>query len=162
LLRASGIPFVLLRNGWYTENYAMSVPAAVAHGMLSGCAGDGRIASAARADYAAAAVAVVTHSDPHLGKTYELAGDTSYTLAEFAAEIARQAGKPVRYQNLSEADYRAALQQAGLPEPVAAMLADSDKAASKGALFDDGRELSRIIGRPTTPMRDVVAAALRG
>jgi len=161
LLRASGLPVVLLRNGWYTENYAMAIPAALAHGVLMGCAGDGRISSAARADYAAAAVAIITSGDPEAGRTYELAGDTSYTLADLAAEIARQSGKPVRYQNMSEAEYRAALVQAGLPEPFAALLADSDTGVSKGALFDDGKALSRLIGRPTTPMPEVVAATLR-
>ncbi len=112
-LRASGVPFVLLRNGWYTENYASGIPAAIAHGVMFGCAGDGRIASAARADYAAAAVAVVTSRESQAGRIYELAGDMSYTLTEFAAEVARQSGKPIRYQNLAEPEYRAALVRAG-------------------------------------------------
>src|SRR5690606_17013477 len=156
MLRESGLPHVLLRNGWYTENYAMSIPAALAHGVLMGCAGDGRISAAARADYAAAAVAVILNADAHAGRTDEPAGDTAFTLTELAAEIARQSGKPVRYQNMSEAEYRAALVQAGLPEPFAALLADSDAGVAKGALFDDGRALSRLIGRPTTPMSEVV------
>jgi NAD(P)H dehydrogenase (quinone) len=156
------VPFVRLRNGWYTENYAMGIPAAIAHGVMFGCAGDGRIASAARADYAAAAAAVVTSQESQAGRVYELAGDTSYTLTEFAAEVARQSGKPIRYQNLAEPEYRAALARAGLPAPVAAMLADSDTGAAKGALFDDGRQLGRLIGRATTPMPEVIAAALRG
>ena len=162
LLRASGVPFVLLRNSWYTENYAMSVPAAVQHGVVLGCAGDGRISAASRADYAAAAATVITAKDNQAGRVYELAGDTAFTMTELAAEIERQAGKPVRYQNLPEADYRQALVGVGLPEPVAAMLAESDTGISKGGLFDDGRQLSRLIGRPTTPMPAVVAAALRG
>jgi NAD(P)H dehydrogenase (quinone) len=162
LLRASGVPFVLLRNSWYTENYAMSVPAAVQHGVVLGCAGDGRISAASCADYAAAAATVITAKDNQAGRVYELAGDTAFTMTELAAEIERQAGKPVRYQNLPEADYRQALVGVGLPEPVAAMLAESDTGISKGGLFDDGRQLSRLIGRPTTPMPAVVAAALRG
>ncbi|CAN5432047.1 SDR family oxidoreductase [soil metagenome] len=159
LLRASGLPFVLLRNGWYTENYAGSIPAALAHGVVLGSAGAGRIASAARADYAAAAAAVLTQADQD-GRVYELAGDSSYTLAEFAAEIARQSGKAVVYQDLPEAGYKAALLGVGLPEGLAAMLADSDVGASKGGLFDDSHQLSQLIGRPTTPLAVSVSAAL--
>jgi NAD(P)H dehydrogenase (quinone) len=158
-LRASGIPFVLLRNGWYTENYAASVPAALAHGVMLGSAGDGRIASAARADYAEAAAAVLM-AEGQAGKVYELAGDTSYTLAEFAAEIARQSGKPIGYKNMPEGDFKAALLGAGLPEGLAGLLADSDTGASKGALFDESRQLSGLIGHATTPLSKVVGAAL--
>jgi NAD(P)H dehydrogenase (quinone) len=158
-LRASGTPFVLLRNGWYTENYAASVPAALAHGVMLGSAGQGRIASAARADYAEA-VAVVLTTEGHAGKVYELAGDTSYDLAEFAAEIARQSGKPIGYNNLPEADFKAALLGAGLPEGLAGLLADSDTGASKGALFDESKQLSELIGHPTAPLSKVIGAAL--
>ena len=161
MLRASGIPFVLLRNGWYTENYTASVPAALQYGAVMGSAKDGRIASAARADYAAAAAAVLT-KDGQAGQVYELAGDTAYTLSELAAEIARQSGKPVVYNDLPEAAYAAALVQVGLPEGFAALLADSDVGASKGGLFDDGHQLSGLIGRPTTPLAEVVKAALAG
>lgn len=158
LLRDSGIPHVLLRNGWYTENYLASAPAAVAHGALLGAARDGRISSAARADYAAAAAAVLT-GEGHAGRVYELAGDGSYTLAEFAAELARASGRPVAYRDLPEAEFRAALEAAGLPAPIAALLADSDAGAAKGGLFDDGGALGRMIGRPTAPMAKMVAAA---
>ncbi|WP_455923178.1 SDR family oxidoreductase [Pseudomonas putida] len=160
-LAASGVPYALLRNGWYNENYSAGVPAAVAHDALLGSAGEGRIASAARADYAEAA-AVVLSTDGHVGKTYELAGDTSYTLTELAAEISRQAGKTVPYNNLPEADYKAILVQVGLPEPIADLLANSDAAAAKGALFDDSKVLSGLIGRATTPVADAVAVALKG
>lgn len=160
LLAASGIPFAVLRNGWYTENYTAAIPAAVQHGALLGSAGQGRIASAARADYAAAAAAVLS-GDGHAGRVYELAGDEAYTLADLAAEISRQSGTAVAYRDLPEADYRAALLGAGLPEPLAALLAESDVGASQGGLFDDGRQLSRLIGRPTTPLAALVAKALR-
>ncbi|PZA13832.1 NAD(P)-dependent oxidoreductase [Rhodopseudomonas palustris] len=160
-LTASGVPHALLRNGWYTENYAASIPAALAHGVMLGSAGDGRIASAARADYAAAAVKVLTAAAPQAGRTYELAGDAPYTLAEFAAELSRQSGKTVAYQNLPEADYKAALVGAGLPEPFAALLADSDAGAAKGALNDASGDLGGLIGRPTTPLSATIAAALR-
>ncbi len=161
MLRASGIPHVLLRNGWYTENYTASVPAALQYGAVLGSAKDGRIASAARADYAAAAAAVLT-LEGQAGKVYELAGDTAYTLSEFAAEIAKQSGKAVVYNDLPEAAYAAALVQAGLPEGFAALLADSDVGASTGGLFDDSHQLSQLIGRPTTPMAEVVRVALAG
>ena len=158
-LRASGLPFVLLRNGWYTENRTAGVPAALQHGAVLGAAGEGRTASAARADYAAAAAAVLTR-EAQAGRVYELAGDTAYTLSELAAEIARQSGKTVAYQDLPEPAYKAALVQAGLPEGYAALLADSDAGTAKGALFDDGQQLSQLIGRPTTPLATTVAAAL--
>ena len=160
LLRASGVPHVLLRNGWYTENYLASLPAVLQHGAVIGSAGEGRIASAARADYADAAAAVLTRDD-QAGLVHELAGDTSYTLAEFAAEVGRQTGRTIPYVNLPEADYRGALLGAGLPEPLAQLLADSDVGASKGGLFDDGHRLSALIGRPTTALAAMVEAALR-
>lgn len=159
LLRESGLPVVLLRNGWYTENYAASIAPALAHGAFIGAVGNGRIASAAREDYAQAAAAVLTQ-EGQAGKVYELAGDDSYTLAEFAAEIARQSGKPVVYQDLSEADFKQALISAGLPEGFASMLADSDAGAAQGGLFDDSHTLSKLIGRPTTPYAKVIAATL--
>lgn len=159
LLKASGIPFALLRNGWYTENYAASIPPALAHHAFIGAAGEGRIASAARQDYAEAAAEVMTRDD-QAGKVYELSGDDSYTLAQFAAEIATQSGEKVDYVNLSQADFAAALKGAGLPEGLAEMLADSDAGAEKGGLFDDSRQLSKLIGRPTTSWQAVIRAAL--
>lgn len=158
-LRASGVPAVLLRHGWYTENYTMGVPTALKLGAVYGCACDGRISSATRADYAGADVAVLT-SDNQAGKVYELAGDTAFTLTELAAEISRQSGKAIGYVNLPEAEYKQALLGAGLPEPLAALLADSDTGVSKGALFDDGKQLSKLIGRATTPLAVSVAAMI--
>jgi len=159
VIRASGLPFVLLRNGWYTENYAIGIPTALSLGAVYGCAGDGRISSAARADYAEAAAVVLTSDNP-AGKVYELAGDTSYTLSEFAAEISRQSGKAINYVNLPEAEYKKALLSAGLPEFLAELLANSDTGVSKGALFDDGKQLSKLIGRPTSTLETAVRAAL--
>lgn len=159
-LRESGMPNVLLRNGWYTENYLASVPPALQHGAFIGSAGEGRISSAARADYAEAAAVALT-APAQAGKVYELAGDDSYTLTEFAAELSRQSGKPVPYVNLPEADYKAALLGAGLPEPIANLLADSDVGASKGGLFDDQHQLSALIGRPTTSLAALMPAALK-
>ncbi len=160
-LQAAGIPFTLLRNGWYTENYTAAAKGALARGALRGSARDGRLSLATRADYAAAAAAAVLASPSSEGKTYELAGDEAPTLTDLAAEISRQSGQAIPYQNLPAADYAAALLRAGLPEGLAHNLASWDEAAATGALFDDGHQLSRLIGRPTTPLADVVAAALR-
>ncbi len=161
LLAASGVPHVILRNGWYTENYTASVAPAVAHGAFFGSAGSGRISSAARADYADAAAKIVTGSLTPAQAIYELAGDTAYTLADLAAEISRQTGRTIPYRDLPEADYRAALIGAGLPDWLAAGLASWDVGASQGALFDDSRQLSRLLGHPTTPLATSVKAALK-
>lgn len=155
MLAESGIAYALLRNGWYTENYLASAPAALEHGVFIGAAGEGKIASATRADYAAAAARVISE-DGHAGKIYELAGDADWTLSQLAAELAKQSGKKVVYQNLSEADFAAALKSVGLPAGLADMLADSDVGASKGGLFDDSHTLSKLIGRPTTSLADSV------
>lgn len=154
-LADAGIPYALLRNGWYTENYLASAPPALEHGVFIGAAGEGKIASATRADYAAAAARVIS-GEGHDGKVYELAGDHAWTLGELAAELSRQSGKNVVYQNLSEADFAAALKSVGLPAGLADMLADSDVGASKGGLFDDSRTLSTLLGRPTTPLAESV------
>ena len=159
-LRASGVPFTILRNGWYTENYTSAIGGALAGGAFVGTAGEGKISGAARADYAAAAVAALT-GEGHAGKTYELAGDQPFTLKDLAAEISRQSGKTIPYKNLSAADYAGALAGHGLPEGIAKAIAGWGVDASKGALFHDGHELSKLIGRPTTPLSTTVAEALK-
>lgn len=158
-LAASGLAHAVLRNGWYTENYVQSAPAALAHGALLGSARDGAISGASREDYAAAAVAVLTAQAPET-KTYELAGDEAFTLAQFADTLSELAGKPVVYRDLPQDEYRAALEAAGLPAGFADLLSESDAKAAGGALFDDSRALSALIGRPTTPFRETLAAAL--
>lgn len=158
-LATSGISYALLRNGWYTENYLASAPPALEHGVFIGAAGEGKIASATRADYAAAAAKVVSE-EGHAGKVYELAGDSAWTLSELAAELSKQSGKPVVYQNMSEADFAAALKSVGLPAGLADMLADSDVGASKGGLFDDSHTLSKLIGRATTSLAESVKTIL--
>ncbi len=160
MIRASGVPYAILRNGWYTENYTAGIPGALARGAMYGCAGNGRISSAARIDYAEAAAAVLT-AENQAGRVYELAGDSSFTLAEFAAEVSRQTGTHVDYVNLSEGEYRAGLMKAGVPEPLAALIADSDTGVSKGALFDESHQLNRLIKRPTTPWSTSIEAALQ-
>jgi NAD(P)H dehydrogenase (quinone) len=161
MLKSSGLNWVVLRNGWYTENYLASLPAALEQGVLLGCAGEGRIASATRHDYATAAAKVLLGASQHYQKTYELAGDSSYSLAEYAATISRLTGKSVNYQNLPEADFCDTLISIGLPEPLASLLADSDSGASQGALFDDSHQLSQLIGRPTTSLESAIQSALK-
>jgi NAD(P)H dehydrogenase (quinone) len=159
ILRDSGIAHAILRNGWYTENYLGSLPVVLQYGAVLGASGEGRISSASRADYAAAAAAVLQDANAG-GKVLELAGDTSYSLGELATEIAAQSGKPVQFQNMPTAAYQAALESFGLPAGFAALLADSDEGASKGGLFDDSHTLSQLIGRSTTTVAASVAEAL--
>jgi len=158
-IKESGLTYTILRNGWYTENYTGSAKGAIGAGAFIGNAGEGKIASAARVDYAEAA-AVVLAGEGHEGKTYELAGDEAYTLTELAAEISKQSGKNIPYNNLTEVEYAGILKSFGLPVGLAEMLADSDTGASKGGLFDDSKVLSELIGRPTTSLAKVVADAL--
>jgi NAD(P)H dehydrogenase (quinone) len=158
LLAESGVPYVLLRNGWYSENYTMGVAGALEHGVV-GCAEDGKLSTAARADYAAAAAAVLV-KDGQAGKVYELAGDNAFTLSEYAAAISKVSGKTVAYQNVPEAEFTKILVGAGLLEGFAAILADSEVGASQGALFSDSKDLSTLIGRPTTQIEDSIKAAL--
>lgn len=158
-IAAAGVPAAILRNGWYTENKTSALQIALQHGKIVGAAGDGRFSAASRDDYAAAAAAVLT-GDGQSGKVYELAGDEAFTMAELAAEVTRQAGKPIAYANVSEAEYTAILAGVGLPPALAAIIANADAVAADDNLFDGGRALSRLIGRPTTPFAKTVAAAL--
>ena len=160
LLARSGIDYALLRNGWYSENYAASIAPALSHHALIGAAGEGKISSASRQDYAEAAAKVIT-DDNQAGKVYELAGDESWTLQQFSAEIARQSGVAVEYVNLTADAFAAALKQAGLPDALADLLADSDAGAAQGGLFDDSHTLSTLIGRPATPFRQTISDTLK-
>ena len=157
LLAESGLPVALLRNGWYVENWTAQIPAVLEHGVLTGAAGDGRVSAASRADYAAAAAAVLT-ADARAG-TYELGG-TAFTLTELVAELSRQTGHELAYRDLSTADYAAVLASAGLPGPVAAGYADGDRGVRDGELLDTTGDLARLIGRPSTPLGDALRAAL--
>ncbi|TJZ83773.1 SDR family oxidoreductase [Paracoccus hibiscisoli] len=158
MLAASGLTVTILRNGWYHENYLAGIPAALQHGVLMGSAGQGRIASAARADYAEAAVAVLL-GPGHDSQTYELAGAPTWTLADLAAQISQQTGRDIPYRDLPEADYAAVLAGA-MPAPLAQVYAGLDAAAAQGALDGDGAVLARLIGRPSQPLAEAVRAAL--
>ncbi|MGW2655017.1 SDR family oxidoreductase [Streptomyces sp. NPDC001478] len=159
LILDSGLPYTFLRNGWYTENYTANLAPVLAHGAVVGNAGDGRIASATRADYAAAAAAVLT-GEGHLNKAYELSGDTAWSLAEYAAEVARASGKEIVHKDVPGAVHQEILTGAGVPEGFAAILVDVDEAIRRGRLAGTNGDLARLIGRPTTPMAETVAAAV--
>ena len=158
-LKNSGLDYTILRNGWYSENYTGSIAPALGLGAFYGSAGEGKISSAPREDYAEAAVVALT-GQGHEGKTYELAGDEFYTLTDLAAEITAQSGKDIPYRNIPEADYAAALKNAGLPDGFAEAIASWDTGASQNALFDDSHVLSKLIGRKTTPIAVSVQKAL--
>ena len=160
LIRGSGLPYVFLRNGWYLENHTEALAPALAHGEILGAAGNGRFASAARADYAGAAAAVLT-TEGYQNKMYELAGDAAYTLSELAAEVSRQSGKPVAYHNLTQSEYEAALIGFHLPPLLARVVADADACAAKGELDSTSHDLANLLGRPTTPLAQAVAHALQ-
>lgn len=154
-LETSGLIYTILRNGWYTENYAGSIPGAIQAGAFIGSAGDGKVSSATREDFAEAAAVVLT-TNGHENKIYELAGDKAYTLTDLAAEVSKQIGNNLPYQNLTETEYTDALVSMGLPEGFAKVLVDSDLNAEKGSLYSDDKTLSKLIGRPTTSLEEVV------
>ncbi|WP_372650378.1 SDR family oxidoreductase [Draconibacterium sp.] len=158
-LKNSGVEHTILRNGWYTENYTGSIAGALGAGAFVGSAGDGKISSATRADFAEAAAVVLTN-EKYKGKLFELAGDESYTLTDLAAEISKQTGKAIPYNNLPEGEYAKILKSVGLPEMFADAIAGWDTGASNNDLFDDSKQLSDLIGRPTTPLSDAVKAVL--
>ncbi|MFC8389416.1 MULTISPECIES: SDR family oxidoreductase [unclassified Streptomyces] len=160
-LLGSGVPYVLLRNGWYHENYTENLAPVLEHDAVLAAAGEGRVSSASRADYAAAAVAVLT-GEGHENKTYELGGDEAWSFAEYAAELSRQTGKEIVYNPVTPEALTGILTGAGVPEPMAAVLAGVDVSIEKGELVVDSGDLSRLAGRPTTPLAEAVTAALRG
>jgi NAD(P)H dehydrogenase (quinone) len=158
-IRASGLPFAILRNGWYLENHTAALDQAIAHGALVGSSRDGRFASASRADYAAAAVATLARPTVD-SRTYELAGDHSFSMAELASEVSRQIGRDIPYRNLSREEYAASLLGLGLPRAIVDVTMDADAQAIRGDLDSTSRDLGRLIGRPTTALSDAVASAL--
>ncbi|HEY8753260.1 MAG TPA: NAD(P)-dependent oxidoreductase, partial [Arthrobacter sp.] len=161
MLKESGVPFALLRNGWYLENCTDQLQGTLAQGALAGSAGEGKVSAAARADYAEAAAAVLVAGN-QAGKVYELGGDHAFTLTELAREISTAANKPVAYQDLPASDYAGLLAGFGVPQPFADILADSDLGIARGDLLVSGSDLRTLIGRPTTPMSAAVRSAVAG
>ncbi|AZQ36694.1 SDR family oxidoreductase [Streptomyces cyaneochromogenes] len=160
-LLESGLPYALLRNSWYHENYTENLAPVLQYDAVTHAAGEGRVSSASRADYAAAAVAVLT-GEGHENKTYELGGDTSWSFAEYAAELSRQTGREIANNAVTVEALGSILTGAGVPEPLAAILAGVDASIEKGELVVDSGDLSRLAGRPTTPFTDAIAAAVKG
>jgi len=158
ILAESGVPHLLLRNGWYLENYTENMAPALEAGAVFGAAGDGRVSGAARADYAEAAAVALVDGTP--GQVHELAGDEAFTMAEYAAILATASGTEVGYTDLPTDAYASALESAGVPAPFAQILADSDRGIAAGELLDTTGTLSALIGRPTATLTDAVGAAL--
>jgi NAD(P)H dehydrogenase (quinone) len=158
ILRESGVPFVLLRNGWYLENYTEQLPGTLAQGAIAGSAGDGKVSGAARADYAHAAAAVLV-AEGQAGKVYELGGDEAFTMADLAAEITAATGKDISYNNLPAEDYAGLLKGVGVPGAFAEILADSDLGIARGDLLVSTGDLRRLIGRPATSLSEAVRSA---
>ena len=161
VLVGSGVPYVLLRNGWYHENYTEQLAPVLEHGAVVQAAGEGRVSSASRADYAAAAVAVLT-GEGYENKAYELGGDEAWSFAEYAAELSRQTGREIVYKPVSVETYTGILTGAGVPGPLADVFAGVDASIAKGELVVSTGDLSRLTGRPTTPLAEAVTAALKG
>jgi NAD(P)H dehydrogenase (quinone) len=159
LLKDAGIPFALLRNGWYLENYTEQLQGTLAQGALAGSAGEGKVSAASRRDYAEAAAAVLV-AENQAGKVYELGGDHAFSLAELAQEISTAANQAVAYQDLPASDYAGLLAGFGVPQAFADILADSDLGIARGDLLVSGSDLRQLIGRPTTPMPAAVRSAL--
>lgn len=155
LLKRSGLPITLLRNGWYLENYTENAAPALATGQVIGAAGEGRISAAARQDFAEAA-AVVLAGGEHAGAVYELAGDEAFTMAEYAVALSGAAGREIGYTDLAAEEYAGVLESAGVPAAFAQVLADSDLGIARGELEDHSGDLARLIGRPTTRLADAV------
>jgi NAD(P)H dehydrogenase (quinone) len=158
---ASGIPHTFLRNGWYHENYVETFKLGAQTGEIVGATGDGRVASAARKDFADAAVAVLTQPG-HENKVYELTGDVAWTSAELAEEIGKVAGRPVTYRNVSVEELQQHLTTVGLPPEVAGFVAAIDANIADGLLGHTPGELRALIGRPTTPVSVAIEEVVKG
>jgi len=160
LLAESGIAHVVLRNGWYVENFGGTIAAALAHGAVVGAAGNGRYSAAGREDYAEAAARIVSGSDLST-RALELGGSPAFSLGDLAAELSRQSQRDIPFNNLPEETYAGILIQAGLPEGFAGALADADRGAAEGELFTASTALQDLIGHPARTLSDFIAQALR-
>jgi NAD(P)H dehydrogenase (quinone) len=157
-LTASGVPFTILRNGWYTENYAGEVAKARESGEITSSTGDGRVASASRSDYAEAA-AVAALDDSTAGATYELSGDHAWDWDELAAAISEITGTPVVSRRLSPAEHAAQLAGFGLDEGTVGFVVGLDGNIRDGLLGETSGELRELIGHPTVPLVEGLRAA---
>lgn len=155
----SGLVYTMLRNGWYHENYTARLPRILASGTIVTNAGMGRVGTAARADYAEAAAAVLT-GEGHENKAYELNGDTAWSFPEFAAMVSERSGREVTAVDVPAEEHVKIMVEAGVPVSVAEAMADVDEAIRRGLLAGRGEDLAQLIGRPTVPMAVAVAEAV--
>lgn len=155
LLRASGVAWTILRNNWYTENYVGTVAQARETDVIVTSTGDGRVASATRADYAAGAAAAAV-GEGHEGRVYELSGDVAWTFDEFAATVSDVLGTPVVHRNVSGEEQAEILRGAGLDEGTVGFVVGLDAGIARGDLADATADLRTLIGRPTTPIADTI------
>lgn len=156
LLAASSLPVTILRNNWYTENYTGLIDQAAATGEIVGSAGDGRVASASRKDYAEAAAVVLT-TDGHEGAVYELSGDVAWTFDELASAVGALVGREVVYRSVTPEEHTSILTGAGLDEGTAGFVVALDGNIRDGELADATSTLAELIGRPTTPLAQGLA-----
>ncbi|MCV0426107.1 MAG: SDR family oxidoreductase [Roseibium sp.] len=159
LLDQSGLAHVSLRNGWYVENFAGKIAAALEHGAVVGASGAGKFSAAGREDFAEAAARTVAGTDTTT-RALELGGQPGFTLAELAAELSRQTGRHIPFRNLTESDYAGVLASAGLPEGFAKALADADRGAEKGELYNSSTALEELIGHPAKSLGEVISETL--
>ncbi|MBN9140647.1 MAG: NmrA family NAD(P)-binding protein [Micrococcales bacterium] len=156
-IAASGVPATILRNNWYSENYLGTLAQAAATGVVASSTGEGRVASASRADFAEAAAFVLT-GDGHLGRVYELGGDVAWDFAELASAIGEVLGREIAYVAQTPEEQAAALSAAGLDEGTVGFVVGLDANIAAGDLAEVTHELSGLIGRPTTPLVDTLRA----
>ena len=158
-LKASGLPYVVLRDNWYTENYFDDLRQAKISGVIAAAVGAGKVASASRSDYAEAAARVLV-SQGHEGKIYELTGAKAWDFQELAKTAAELLGRPVIFKNLSAVERHDGLVAVGLPEGVAAFVTSLDLAIEAGTLAAVSDDLERLLGRKPRSLKEGLKAAL--
>ncbi|WP_345421061.1 SDR family oxidoreductase [Actinomycetospora chlora] len=158
VLQGSGLPFAVARNGWYVENYTGRLDEYLARGEIVGAAGDGRVSAATRADYAEAAVSLLSGDITDQQGYWELGGP-AFTMGDLAAAITDVTGTEVTYRDLSPGDYTDALRAAGMDEDTAGFVAALEASTARGELETDSPALENLLGRAPTPLVDAIRAA---
>jgi len=157
VLRASGVPFTILRDNWYLENYTGQLPQYLATGEVLGIDGTARVGAATRADMATAIVAALL--DPATeGATLELAGPP-LTLAGLAETITDVTGTAVAYRDVTAQELTAALRGTGMDDATAGFVVALEESVARGDLDVRSDDLERLLGRPATSLADALRAA---
>ena len=159
-LRASGVAFTILRNGWYIENYLGQVEQSKAMGEIVGASGDGRVSAATRADFAAAAAAALVQPG-HENAVYELGGAPAFTMTEFAAALSAATGTSIAYRDVTPEEHTAILESVGLDAGTAGFVTALEVGTKRGDLFTDSDDLQRLLGRESTPFAEALASAVK-